>query len=99
MWLEQGAGRFDVNVSIRFQEGGKTVWPPQSEIKNLNSYEALRGAVAFESDRLWQEWQTGGEIPRRTGQATLGWGPERGRTYPQRSKQGGEDHPHFPEPH
>ena len=36
--LEEGAGRFDVNVSIRFSEDGKTAWPPQSEIKNLNSY-------------------------------------------------------------
>src|SRR3989442_1286988 len=98
MWLEQGAGRFDVNVSIRFEEGGKTVWPPQSEIKNLNSYEALRGAVAFESDRLWQEWQAGGEIRKRTGKVTVGWSPERGRTYLQRSKEEVEDYRYFPEP-
>src|SRR5712691_5610148 len=98
MRLEQGAGRFDVNVSIRFQEGGKTVWPPQSEIKNLNSYEALRGAVAFESDRLWQEWQSGGEIRTRTGKVTVGWSPERSRTYLQRSKEEVEDYRYFPEP-
>ena len=98
MRLEQGAGRFDVNVSIRFQEGGKTLWPPQSEIKNLNSYEALRGAVAYESDRLWQEWQSGGEIRTRTGKVTVGWSPERGRTYLQRSKEEVEDYRYFPEP-
>src|SRR5712691_12636303 len=98
MRLEQGAGRFDVNVSIRFQEGGKTMWPPQSEIKNLNSYEALRGAVAYESDRLWQEWQSGGEIRTRTGKVTVGWSPERGRTYLQRSKEEVEDYRYFPEP-
>src|SRR5256885_1769741 len=77
MRLEEGAGRFDVNVSIRFQENGKTQWPPQSEIKNLNSYQALRGAVAYESDRLWEEWRSGGEIRTRTGQITVGWSPER----------------------
>ena len=98
MRLEQGAGRFDVNVSIRFQEGGKTIWPPQSEIKNLNSYEALRSAVAYESDRLWQEWQSGGEIRTRTGKVTVGWSPERGRTYLQRSKEEVEDYRYFPEP-
>src|ERR671924_2137545 len=53
MRLEEGAGRYDVNVSIRFTEDGKTMWPPQSEIKNLNSYQAIREAVPYEADRLW----------------------------------------------
>src|SRR2546425_1658448 len=96
--LEQGAGRFDVNVSIRFQEGGKTLWPPQSEIKNLNSYEALRGAVAYESDRLWREWQSGGGSRTRTGKGTVGGGAARGRPYPPPGKKEGEDYRYFPEP-
>ena len=98
MRLEEGAGRFDVNVSIRFQENGKTMWPPQSEIKNLNSYQALRDAVAFESNRLWEEWRSGGDIRTRTGKITVGWSPERGRTYLQRSKEDVEDYRYFPEP-
>jgi len=98
MRLEEGAGRFDVNVSIRFQENGKRMWPPQSEIKNLNSYQALRDAVAFESNRLWEEWRSGGDIRTRTGKITVGWSPERGRTYLQRSKEDVEDYRYFPEP-
>jgi aspartyl-tRNA(Asn)/glutamyl-tRNA(Gln) amidotransferase subunit B len=98
MRLEEGAGRFDVNVSIRFEEDGKTQWPPQSEIKNLNSYQALREAVAFEANRLWDEWQSGGEIRTRKGKITVGWSPERGRTYLQRSKEDVEDYRYFPEP-
>ena len=98
MRLEEGAGRFDVNVSIRFEENGKTQWPPQSEIKNLNSYQALRDAVAFESNRLWEEWQSGGELRTRKGKITVGWSPERGRTYLQRSKEDVEDYRYFPEP-
>ncbi|HVD31112.1 MAG TPA: Asp-tRNA(Asn)/Glu-tRNA(Gln) amidotransferase subunit GatB, partial [Methylomirabilota bacterium] len=98
MRLEEGAGRFDVNVSIRFQENGKTQWPPQSEIKNLNSYQALREAVAYESNRLWEEWQSSGEIRTRKGKITVGWSPERGRTYLQRSKEEVEDYRYFPEP-
>ena len=98
MRLEEGAGRFDVNVSIRFEENGKTQWPPQSEIKNLNSYQALREAVAFESDRLWEEWRSGGDIRTRKGKITVGWSPERGRTYLQRSKEDVEDYRYFPEP-
>ena len=98
MRLEEGAGRFDVNVSIRFDEDGKTRWPPQSEIKNLNSYQALREAVAYESGRLWEEWRSGGDIRTRTGKITVGWSPERGRTYLQRSKEDVEDYRYFPEP-
>src|SRR5437879_12898394 len=96
MRLEEGAGRFDVNVSIRFEENGRTMWPPQSEIKNLNSYQALREAVAYESDRLWQDWRSGGEIRTRTGKITVGWSTERGRTYLQRSKEEVEDYRYFP---
>lgn len=98
MRLEEGAGRFDVNVSIRFEEDGKTRWPPQSEIKNLNSYQALRDAVAYESNRLWEEWRSGGDIRTRKGKITVGWSPERGRTYLQRSKEDVEDYRYFPEP-
>ena len=98
MRLEEGAGRFDVNVSIRFEENGKTQWPPQSEIKNLNSYQALREAVAYESNRLWEEWHSGGEIRTRKGKITVGWSPERSRTYLQRSKEEVEDYRYFPEP-
>jgi len=64
--LEEGGARFDVNVSIRFSEAGETRWPPLSEIKNLNSFRALEGAVAFETARLWREWQDGGDLRRRT---------------------------------
>jgi aspartyl-tRNA(Asn)/glutamyl-tRNA(Gln) amidotransferase subunit B len=98
MRLEEGAGRFDVNVSIRFNDGGTTVWPPQSEIKNLNSYQAIRDAVPFEAARLWQEWQDGGEIRTRKGKITVGWSPERAQTFLQRSKEDVQDYRYFPEP-
>jgi aspartyl-tRNA(Asn)/glutamyl-tRNA(Gln) amidotransferase subunit B len=96
--LEEGAGRFDVNVSIRFQEDGETRWPPQSEIKNLNSFRALEDAVRYESARLWDEWRAGGEIRTRKTKVTVGWSQERGRTFPQREKEDVEDYRYFPEP-
>ncbi|HKY50086.1 MAG TPA: Asp-tRNA(Asn)/Glu-tRNA(Gln) amidotransferase subunit GatB [Candidatus Limnocylindria bacterium] len=96
--LEQGAGRFDVNVSIRFTEEGQVRWPPQSEIKNLNSYAALEEAVPYEADRLWREWQDGGEIRTRKTKITVGWSPERKRTFLQRSKEEVQDYRYFPEP-
>ena len=98
MRLEEGAGRFDVNVSIRFTEDGETRWPPQSEIKNLNSYQAIREAVPYEAERLWRDWQAGGEIRTRKGKITVGWSPERGQTFLQRSKEDVQDYRYFPEP-
>ena len=98
MRLEEGGGRFDVNVSIRFTENGQTHWPPQSEIKNLNSYQAIREAVPFEAERMWREWQDGGDIRTRKGKITVGWSPERGQTFLQRSKEDVQDYRYFPEP-
>ncbi len=96
--LEEGAARFDVNVSIRFEEGGETRWPPQSEIKNLNSFRALEESVPYESARLWDEWHSGGEIRTRKTKVTVGWSPERGRTFLQRQKEEVDDYRYFPEP-
>lgn len=98
MRLEEGAGRFDVNVSIRFDEGGKQMWPPQSEIKNLNSYQAIRDSVPYEAERLWRDWQAGGEIRTRKGKITVGWSPDRRETFLQRSKEDVQDYRYFPEP-
>ena len=96
--LEEGGARFDVNVSIRFDDNGKTEWPPLSEIKNLNSFRALEEAVAYESARLWDEWESGGELRSRTGKITVGWSPEQHRTYVQRTKEEVDDYRYFPEP-
>ena len=96
--LEEGGARFDVNVSIRFEEGGETRWPPQSEIKNLNSFRALEEAIPFESARLWDEWASGGALRTRSGKITVGWSPEQRRTYLQRTKEEVDDYRFFPEP-
>jgi aspartyl-tRNA(Asn)/glutamyl-tRNA(Gln) amidotransferase subunit B len=96
--LEEGAARFDTNVSIRFPEDDRTVWPPQSEIKNLNSLRAIEQAVTYEAQRLWEDWQAGGEIRSRKGKITVGWSPDSGRTFLQRRKEEVEDYRYFPEP-
>ena len=96
--LEEGGARFDVNVSIRFEEGGETHWPPLSEIKNLNSFRALEEAIPYESARLWDEWESGGALRTRSGKITVGWSPEKRRTYLQRTKEEVDDYRYFPEP-
>ncbi|MSQ37752.1 MAG: Asp-tRNA(Asn)/Glu-tRNA(Gln) amidotransferase subunit GatB [Chloroflexi bacterium] len=96
--LEEGAGRFDTNVSIRFTEDGETRWPPLSEIKNLNSYRSLEEAATYEADRLWKEWRAGGDLRRRNSKITVGWSQDRGETFLQRTKEDVDDYRYFPEP-
>jgi len=96
--LEEGGARFDTNVSIRFREDGEIRWPPQSEIKNLNSLRAVERAITFEAQRLWEDWQAGGDVHRRKAKITVGWSPDTGRTFLQRRKEESEDYRYFPEP-
>ena len=96
--LEEGAARFDTNVSIRFSEDGQVRWPPQSEIKNLNSLRAVELAVTHEAQRIWEDWQARGEIRTRKAKITVGWSPDSGRTFLQRRKEEAEDYRYFPEP-
>ncbi|HET7699378.1 MAG TPA: Asp-tRNA(Asn)/Glu-tRNA(Gln) amidotransferase GatCAB subunit B, partial [Candidatus Limnocylindria bacterium] len=65
---------------------------------NLNSFQAIRESVPYEAERLWREWQDGGEIRTRQGKITVGWSPERGETFLQRSKEDVQDYRYFPEP-
>ena len=61
----------------------------------------LRGveeALPYEADRLWREWQAGGDLRTRKGKITVGWSPERKQTFLQRSKEDVQDYRYFPEP-
>ena len=55
-------------------------------------------AVAYESERLWDEWESGGELRTRKGKITVGWSPDKHRTYVQRTKEEVDDYRYFPEP-
>ncbi len=88
--MEKGALRCDVNTSIREHEDD----PPgvRTEIKNLNSFQAIRKAVEYEIKR--QSAQK--EDERHP--VTLNWNPETGKTEPMRSKESSPDYRYFPEP-
>ncbi len=90
--LEKGAMRMEANVSLRpvgSQELGTKV-----EIKNLNSFRAVRNALAYEIARQERILRAGGKVD----QVTLGWLEQEGRTYVQRSKEDAHDYRYFPEP-
>ena len=90
--MEEGAMRCEVNISLRPASCGEL--GTKVEIKNLNSFRAVRQAIAFEIRRQSLILDDGGRVR----QVTVGWDETHGRTVFQRSKEGAEDYRYFPEP-
>jgi aspartyl-tRNA(Asn)/glutamyl-tRNA(Gln) amidotransferase subunit B len=90
--MEKGAMRCEPNISIR--PLGSDVFGTRTEVKNLNSFRAVRAALAYEVERQTRVLESGGRLE----QLTLGWDEDAGVTVPQRSKERAEDYRYFPEP-
>lgn len=90
--MEDGALRVDVNVSVRPR--GAAELGTKVEVKNLNSFAAVRAAIDHEADRLAGILAAGGVVVHET----RGWDEAARRTVPQRSKESAEDYRYFPEP-
>ena len=90
--LEKGVIRFEANVSVRPK--GRTELGTRVEIKNLNSFRTMTGAIAFELERQTALLDAGGEVA----QETLGWDEVHQATLSQRSKEEAHDYRYFPEP-
>jgi aspartyl-tRNA(Asn)/glutamyl-tRNA(Gln) amidotransferase subunit B len=90
--LEKGAMRMEANISLR--PAGSEALGVKVEVKNLNSFRAVRNAIAYEIARQEKVLRSGGQVE----QVTLGWLEHEGRTYVQRSKEDAHDYRYFPEP-
>jgi aspartyl-tRNA(Asn)/glutamyl-tRNA(Gln) amidotransferase subunit B len=89
--MEKGSLRCDANISISSDPkklGTKT------EIKNMNSFKAVRSALAWETDRQSDELKE----DKRIVQQTRLWDDAKGITAPMRSKEEAHDYRYFPEP-
>ncbi len=96
--MEKGHMRCDANVSLEFDDHGISVNTPISEIKNLNSFRSVERALEYESNRLYQEWISGGTVRNRTYKITVGWDDVNCVTVLQRWKEEAHDYRYFPEP-
>jgi aspartyl-tRNA(Asn)/glutamyl-tRNA(Gln) amidotransferase subunit B len=90
--MERGQLRCDGNVSIR--EAGSTVLNAKTEIKNVNSIEALRNGIEAEIKRQIAEVTAG----RRVEAWTLDWDDETQTLKKMRSKETEADYRYFREP-
>ncbi len=90
--MEKGHLRCDANVSIRPR--GADYLNPKTEIKNVNSIDAVREAITREIERQIHETEAG----RRIEAWTLDWDEETGRLSKMRSKETEADYRYFREP-
>ena len=90
--MEKGVIRFEANISIR--PVGSDELNTRVEVKNLNSFKALTGAIEYEIAKQIATVTAGGVVE----QETLGWNEAKRETYSQRSKEDAHDYRYFPEP-
>ncbi|MBP9695575.1 MAG: Asp-tRNA(Asn)/Glu-tRNA(Gln) amidotransferase subunit GatB, partial [Candidatus Magasanikbacteria bacterium] len=93
--MEKGEMRVEANISIASPSNtanGK--FGTKTEVKNLNSFRAVAGAIEFEVKRQSSLLEQG-EVVK---QETRGWDDKAQETYSQRSKESSHDYRYFPDP-
>ena len=90
--MEEGSLRCDVNISLR--EKGVEKFGEKVEIKNLNSFKAVKASIDYEIKRQTIALEEGEKII----QETRLWDPNKNETYSMRSKEDAHDYRYFPEP-
>ena len=90
--MQKGVIRFEANVSVR--PVGSDEFRTRTEVKNLNSFRALKGSVEHEIERQSALHDKGDPVI----QQTMGWDENKGITYTQRIKEEEDDYRYFPEP-
>ncbi|WP_342756965.1 Asp-tRNA(Asn)/Glu-tRNA(Gln) amidotransferase subunit GatB [Kineothrix sedimenti] len=90
--LQEGSMRADVNLSVR--EVGAKEFGTRTEMKNMNSFRAIKRAVEGERERQIDLLEAGAEVI----QETRRWDDNKGESYAMRSKEDAQDYRYFPDP-
>ena len=90
--LQEGSMRADVNLSVR--EAGTEEFGTRTEMKNLNSFKAIRRAIEGERERQIDLIEAGEKVV----QETWRWDDAKEYSYAMRSKEDAQDYRYFPEP-
>ncbi|OGR89361.1 MAG: aspartyl/glutamyl-tRNA amidotransferase subunit B [Elusimicrobia bacterium RIFCSPLOWO2_01_FULL_59_12] len=90
--MEKGSLRCDANISLR--PAGHTQLGTKAEVKNLNSFKAVKEALHHEIKRQTEVLNTQGRVV----QETRLWDETCGVTQSMRSKEEAHDYRYFPEP-
>lgn len=97
--MQKGQMRFEPNVNVAITQAGVEYRTPIAEIKNLNSFRAVRAAIDYEIRRQISEWEKDHNYTlKNVGKLNCGWRDEAGRTEIQRVKEEAHDYRYFPDP-
>ncbi len=96
--LEEGNMRCDANINLTVWEDGKEYHTPISEIKNLNSFRAIKDACAYEAQRQLDEFINDRQEFNPGFKNTMGWDDVNGKTVIQRTKNSFVDYRFTTEP-
>ncbi len=90
--LQEGSMRADVNLSVR--KAGAKEYGTRTEMKNLNSFKAIKRAIEGERARQIDLLESGEKVV----QETRRWDDVKGGSYAMRSKEDAQDYRYFPDP-
>ncbi len=97
--MQRGHMRFEPNINCELTlDDGRTVRTPIVEVKNLNSFRALAGAVEHEIGAQPGRYLEDGREMGPGAKSTRGWDDERQVTVAQREKEDAHDYRYFPDP-
>ena len=97
--MQKGHMRFEPNINCHLTlSDGHLVKTPIVEIKNLNSFKSLKGAIEFELRDQPRRWMEDRRVMGRGTKVTRGWDDARGVTVVQREKEDAHDYRYFPDP-
>jgi aspartyl-tRNA(Asn)/glutamyl-tRNA(Gln) amidotransferase subunit B len=89
--MEKGEMRVEVNLSV---SKNSDIMGTKVEVKNINSFRSVEGAITYEVERQIRLLESGGEVV----QETRGWDESKLATFSQRKKETAKDYRYFPDP-
>ena len=97
--MQKGHMRFEPNINmiIKTDDGAEHA-TPIVEIKNLNSFKAIAGAIEYETIRQVEAWLEDSKVMGPNAKSTRGWDDDKQVTIMQREKEDAHDYRFFPDP-
>ncbi|MEO0475851.1 MAG: Asp-tRNA(Asn)/Glu-tRNA(Gln) amidotransferase subunit GatB, partial [Planctomycetota bacterium] len=96
--MQKGQMRFEPNINVIIEKAGQTYKTPVVEVKNLNSFKAVHGAVTYEYTEQVERWLRDGKVMGARAKATYGWDDVNLQTTLQREKEDADEYRYFPDP-
>jgi aspartyl-tRNA(Asn)/glutamyl-tRNA(Gln) amidotransferase subunit B len=97
--LQRGHMRFEPNINTHLTLADAShVKTPIVEVKNLNSFKSLRGAIEFEARDQPTRWLADRREQGDGTKVTRGWDDTTQTTFVQREKEDAHDYRYFPDP-